>query len=429
MDVTSTRRSAGAAGLWSKADFRRLWGADVISRLGDATTVLALPLAAIVALGSSPFEVGLIGVAQFAAAIVFGLPAGAWVDRLGRRKLTMIAADVGRAVSLATIPLAYAAGVLTIGQLLVVAAVNAALASFFDVASSAFVPELVGRPNLVEANAKLAMGRSAAEVGGPAIGGALIAVAGAPLAVAFDGVSFVVSAMTLRRVSIDDHGQPPGTTSGGTSLRRDISIGVRFVARQPYVRAVAVTACLGNLSRTVAFTVLLIYAIREAGLSPLAIGVAFAVGNVGFFVGGLTATRLTRRLGLGCAMVVAVLCFGPAMTLVLVAPAAQLAPAIGLMAFLNGLGIAFHGVNQISLRQAVTPARLLARVAAVTRLLIMGALPLGAAIGGILGSVIGLHQTMVIGTVGLYLMVIPYLVSPVHRLRSLPEPDEGHDPA
>ena len=407
--------------LWALADFRRFWSADLVSKLGDGTTFLALPLTAIVALESSPFEVGLIGVAQLASAIVFGLPAGALVDRLGRRRRTMIAADLGRAVSLATVPIAFALGTLTIAQLLIVAATNAALAACFDVASSAFVPRLVGRANLVDANAKLALGRSAAEVGGPAIAGVLIGLAGAPLAVLFDGASFIVSALTLGRVSVDDREPPGDGTSTRSSLRADIATGIRYVAHQPYIRAVVATACVANLSRTVAFTALLIYAVRVAGLTPVEISVAFAVGNVGFFVGGLTATALTRRLGVGRTMIGSVLCFGPGMTLVVAAPRELLVPSITVMALLNGFGIATHGVNQISLRQSVTPNRLLGRVSAVTRLVIMGALPLGAALGGTLGSLVGLHATLVIGTLGLYAAVVPYLASPVHRLVAMPE--------
>ena len=384
-------------GLLAERDFRWFWSADLVSKIGDTTTFLAMPLTAIVVLDSSPLEVGLIGVAQLVAAIAFGLPAGAWVDRSGRRLTIMVAADLGRAASLATVPLAYAAGILTLGQLLVVAGVNAALSAFFDVASSAFVPRLVGRLNLIEANAKLALGRSAAEVTGPAAAGALIGLAGAPLAVLFDAASFVLSGAMLRRISVRDMKPTSETEAVRPSLRTDIAVGLRYVAHQPYVRAVVATACWANFTRTMAFTVLLIYAVREAGVSPFGIGLAFAIGNVGFFVGGLSATSYTRRLGVGRAMIGSVLCFGPGMTLVAAAPASLLVPALTVMLFLNGFGIATHSVNQISLRQSVTPTRLLARVSAVTRLLIMGALPLGAALGGALGSLAGLHTTLIIG--------------------------------
>jgi len=408
-------------GLWHEADFRWLWSADLVSKVGDATTVLVLPLIAIVVLGSSPIEVGLIGAAQLAPAILFGLPAGALVDRLGRRRPVMIAADLGRAISLGSIPGAYLLGVLSIGQLYLVAAVNATLASFFDVASSALVPGLVGRANLVEANAKLALGRSAAEVSGPAIGGSLIGLVGAPFAVVFDAASFVASATGLSRVRHPEVDQGAMPSPARRSLRMDVAAGVRYVIDQPYVRAVVATAFIANLSRTVALTVLLIYAVRTIGLSAAAVGIAFAIGNLGFFAGALTATRFTRRLTIGRAMIVSVLCFGPGMTLVALAPAALLLPAIGGMAFLNTFGVATHGVNQISLRQSVTPPELLARVSAVTRLVITGALPAGATIGGVLGSVVGLHAALLVGTLGLYLAAAPYLLSRIDRLRSLPE--------
>lgn len=420
--------TSNLGGLWQQVSFRWLWTADLVSKVGDATTVLVLPLIAIVVLGSTPLEVGLIGAAQLAPAIVFGLPAGAWVDRLGRRRPVMIAADLGRAVSLGSIPVAYLLGTLSIGQLYLVAAVNATLAAFFDVASSALVPGLVGRASLVEANAKLALGRSAAEVSGPAIGGSLIGLVGAPFAVLFDAGSFVLSALGLGRIDHPETGPSlprQGTANPSRSLRTDVAIGIRYVARQPYVRAVVATAFVANLSRTIALTVLLIYAVRTIGLSAAEVGIAVAIGNLGFFAGALTATRLTRRLTIGRAMVASILCFGPGMTLVALAPPALLLPAIGGMAFLNTFGVATHGVNQISLRQSVTPPEMLARVSAVTRLVITGALPAGATIGGTLGSLIGLHATLVLGTIGLYLAAVPYLLSRVDRLRSLPEPDSA----
>ena len=426
MHVAALKRSApGLGDLWQRPDFRWLWTADLVSKVGDATTVLVLPLIAIVVLDGSPFEVGVIGAAQLAPAIVFGLPAGAWVDRVGRRRAVMIAADLGRAISLGSIPVAYLLGALSIGQLYLVAAVNAALAAFFDVASSALVPGLVGRASLVEANAKLALGRSAAEVSGPAIGGSLIGLVGAPLAVLFDAASFLASAYGLSRIRHPEGVAPetlPLARRRG-SFRADVADGIQYVVHQPYVRAVVVTAFVANLSRTVALTVLLIYAVRTVGLSAAHVGIAVAIGNLGFFVGAVTATRLTQRLTIGRAMVASVLCFGPGMTLVVLAPGSLLLPAIGGMAFLNTFGVATHGVNQISLRQSVTPPALLARVSAVTRLVITGALPAGAAIGGTLGSLIGLRETLVFGTIGMYVAAVPYLLSRVDRLRSLPAPD------
>jgi MFS family permease len=416
---TIPRHWRASLGVLAEAGFRRFWVADLISRVGDGTSFLALPVMVIVVLGGGPFEVGLLGVAQLAAAVAIGLPAGAIVDRFGRHRMTLVLADLGRAACLASIPVAFVAGALTIAQLLVVVAVNAALAAFFDVAAAAVTPRLVGRDRLVEANARLAVGRSAAEVSGPAIAGTMIQLAGAPLAVLFDSVSFVISAAFLRGVPLDDRSTPSGRDRPW--IRSAIVVGVRFVTGNPYVRPIIATACINNVARTAAMTVLLVHAVRDVGVPVAEIGLAYAVGNLGFLVGSLAATRLTKRLGLGHAMLGSVLCFGPAMTLVLVAPPHLLAPAIAAMAFVNGFGIATHSVNQISLRQAVTPPALMARVAAVTRLLIMGALPLGAAIGGVLGSILGAEAALAIGTAGLYAGAVPYLLSPVHALRAMPE--------
>jgi MFS family permease len=406
--------------LWRWPDFVRLWCASAVSHVGDAITRLALPLVAIVSLEASPLAVAALGAAQFAPFLLVGLPVGAFVDRLVRKRRVMVIADIARAVTIASVPVAYIGEVLTLQHLIAVAFVHGCLSAFFDVASSAYLPSLVGRPSLVDANGKLELARSGAQIAGPGAAGLLIELATAPLALVADAISFLGSALLLSRIR---HREPrPDEARRGprATLFREVIEGTSFVFREPRVRAVALTALLANLFRSVLLAVLLIYLVRDAHAPAGAIGVAFAVGNVGFVVGAVTAASLSRRLGVGPTMQAAVALFGPAALIVAIAPADLAVYAVAVMVLLDSFGIGVHGVNQVSLRQAITPEQLRGRMTATVRFLILGAIPLGTMIGGVLGSVLSLRAAIWVGVGGLFLAILPYALSSVHRLTSLP---------
>jgi MFS family permease len=391
-----------------------------VSHVGDAITRLALPLVAIVSLGASPLAVAALGAAQFAPFLLVGLPVGAFVDRLARKRRVMVLADIARAFTIGSVPLAYAVGLLTLPHLIAVAFIHGCLSALFDVAVSAYLPALVERRRLVDANGKLELARSGAQIVGPGAAGVLIELVTAPLALMADAISFLASALLLSRIR---HGEPsPGGASGGgrSTLIREVIEGTSYVFREPRVRAVALTALLANLFRSVLLAVLLIYLIREAHAPAAAIGIAFAVGNVGFVVGALTAAPLSRRLGVGPTMQAGVALFGPAALIVAIAPADLAVYAVAAMVLLDSFGIGVHGVNQVSLRQAVTPEHLRGRMSATVRLLILGAIPLGTMLGGVLGSTLSLRAAIWIGAGGLFLASLPYALSSVHRISSMP---------
>ncbi len=276
-------------------DFLKLWTAETISVFGSAITQLALPIIAATTLDVTPFEFGLLTTIEFLPFILFSLPAGVWVDRLRRRPI-LIAGDLGRAIAIASIPVAFAFDALTIWQLYIVGFVNGILTVFFDVAYQSYLPSVVDRDQLVEGNSKLEITRSASQILGPGLAGILIGVLKAPFAMLLDSVSYVISAIFvffIRRpeppvVAHDEeaHGPKP-------SMRQEIAVGLRYVTGHRWLRNVAATTGISNFFGNVINAILILYLVDERGLGPEAIGFAFSVASVGFLIGAFTTNRIT----------------------------------------------------------------------------------------------------------------------------------------
>ena len=393
--------------------------AEGITRFGDAITTVALPLTAVLVLDASPAGLALLGVAQAAPILLLSIPAGVWVDRRARRWPLLIAADVGRAVLLCLVPLALALDVLSLPLLAAIALAMSVCGTFFDLAFAGWVPRLLAGDELHRANARIELARSASAIGGPASGGALVALLSAPVALLGDALSFVGSGLlvySIRRAEPERLAAPP---RGPT--RRELSAGLRFIVGQPLLRAITATAGINNFTRSVAMAVAILYLVDNARLSAVEIGIAFALGNAGFAVGALVARPLTRRIGMGSTMQLGVGLFGPSMLVFALAPVQWAGPAFALMLFANSFGIAIHNVNQVTVRQLLTPDHLRARVAAVFRLVIFGALPVGTAVGGLIAQGFGLRAAFLVSAVGLAVGSVPYLLVRVRRLRSIDE--------
>jgi MFS family permease len=411
--------------VWQDSDFVKFWSAASVSLIGDAVTQLALPLIAISLLDATPFQVGLVGGAQFLPFLLIGLPAGAIIDRLASKRRLLVLADLARALSLLSIPLAYAGGLLSLELLCAVAFLNGAMTVFFDVAATSYLPVLLDRERLVDGNAKLELSRSSAQIVGPATAGLLIQVASAPVALLADAVSFLMSGALIARVR---RAEPlPSARTEARRIRdlgREIVEGARYVFSQPYVRAIALTTTTANFFRSALLAVLLVYLVREGETSAGAIGVAFAIGNVGFVTAALIAPSAARRLGVGRTMLAAVSLFGPAALLVAISPAGVAIYAAAAMVLIDSFGIGLHGVNQVSVRQAVTPPRLRGRMGGTIRVLMFGTMPLGMMLGGALGSLVGLRAAIWFSTAGLFLAALPYALSSTRRLVEVPKPQE-----
>lgn len=400
-------------------DFLKLWGAQTISVVGTRITELALPLTAIGLLGTSAFQVGLLAAAHYAPYLIIGLPAGVWVDRLRRRRV-MIVADMVRFGVLLTVPIAAATGVLHVWLLFPAAIVVGMMSVFFDLASQAYLPTLVGARRLIEGNTKLQLSRTAGDLTGPGIGGILVQWITAPFAIVADAVSYVFSALALLLIRHPDPLPPRNTDSG---MIAEIVTGLRAVFADPLLRPLLLATGVGNSFGFFGMcqAVLVLHCIRELHVSPVALGIVLGAGNAGMLAGSLLNRRVTNRAGIGRVIVGGVLLAGAALSILAVAPAGPMAPpvlATGLA--LVGAGVAVANINQVSLRQSVTEPQVLGRMTATFRVVNYGAIALGAALGGVLAGPIGLRGVLWLAAAGGTLAVVPVLLSPIRALHTIP---------
>ena len=406
------------------ADFVRLWVAETISQFGTQVSLLAIPLVAVTLLNASPLEVAVLGTVEFLPFILFSLPAGAWVDRLRRRPL-LIAGDIGRAIVLASVPVAYLLGVLTMAQLYVVGFLVGTLTVLFDVAYQSYLPSLVERDQLVDGNGKLEASRTIAQSAGPALGGGLIGLVTAPLAILADAVSFGVSAIFLFAIrrhepAPDRHADEHGRRRG--SLRQEVGEGLRYVLGNRYLRGIAASTATSNFFNNLATATLIVYAVRDLSLSPAEIGLIFGLGNIGAFIGALTADRLARRFGVGRTIVGSTALGGPGLLLIALAPRDLPVPFLIAGTFLIGFEAVVYNINQVSFRQAITPTSMQGRMNATMRFIVWGTIPLGSILGGAVATLFGLRTAIWVGALGMFLALVPLLLTPVHRLKEMPAP-------
>jgi MFS family permease len=407
-------------GLWRHPDFVKLWSAETVSQFGTQFTQLALPLAAIDVLHASAFEVAALTTVEFLPFLLVSLPAGVWVDRLRRRPM-LVAGDLARAALLASIPIAYAFDALTIWQLYGVGFFVGIATVFFDVAYQSYLPSIVQRDQLIDGNAKLEISRAAAQLGGPGLAGVVIQALRAPAAIAFDAVSFVGSALFI--FGIRKQERSPQAEGPRRRMREELREGLRYVLTHPYLKNIAACTALFNFFGNMGFAVLLVFARRDLGLSPLAIGLALTVSNVGPLLAAFNAHRISSRFGVGRTIIWASVLGGPAFLIIPFAPHGNAALTFLIPAFiLGGLANVIYNVTQVSLRQAITPERIQGRMNSVMRFIVWGTIPLGSLLGGVLASTIGVKETLIVGGIGCCIPFLPVLFSPVRGIRTMPEP-------
>jgi MFS family permease len=422
-------RAARRPSLWHHADYMKVWTAALISLMGTQVSQLAIPYIAAIVLGSSNFEIALLSAVEFAPFLFFALPAGAWLDRV-RRRPVLIAGDFGRGIALLTIPIAYVLGVLTIWQLYLVAFITGALTVFFDVADQSYLPALLDKEDLVEGNAKLTTPQASAAVIGPPFAGGLISLFAAPLAVIVDAASFFASGGLISLIRKRE--PKPDRQSGGdgepTSLRQEVSEGLRYVLGNRYLRMIAASTATSNLGTNIFFALYAAFVFRELGLSPGLVGAAQGLGAFGVLAGAFLAQPIGRWLKTGPTIVLSILVDGPALLLYALMPADP-GPAAGIIfasSFLIGLSAVVYNVHQVSYRQAITPLAMQGRMNATMRFIVWGTIPIGALIGGVLASFLPLRTTLFIGAAISSVAFLWVLLSPVRTLREIPT---GPEPA
>ena len=425
--------SSPRPGLLRHPDFLKLWTAETISVFGSQVSALAIPLIAVLILKVTPFEVALLGTIEMLPFILFTLPAGAWVDRLRRRPI-MITGDLGRAVALVTIPIAYSVGALTIWQLYLVGFVTGVLTVFFDVSNQSYLPSIVEADELVEGNSKLQISQSAAQIAGPGIAGFLVGLITAPFAILVDAVSFVLSAFFVFLIRRPEPPVVHPADEAGEkrpSIWNDIRAGLGFVLRNPSLRAIAGGTATSNLFSSIGYATLILYLADKAylGLDPATIGLVFGIGNVGALVGALAANRIAARFGLGPTIIGTLFVGSFNLLLVAAAPTAFPVPFLIAGGMLGGFSQMAYNINQVSYRQAICPPRMQGRMNATIRFLVWGTMPIGSIIGGVLATVIGVHEAIWIGAIlGLTAVLFP-LLSPVRHIRVMPTPTAEDAPA
>jgi MFS family permease len=430
-----TAPAAGRASLWHHPDYMKLWTAATVSLMGSQVSLIAIPFIAAIVLNSSPFQVALLPAIEMLPFILFTLPAGAWLDRV-RRRPVLIASDIGRGLALLTIPLAYAAGDLTIWQLYAVAFVTGSLTVLFDVADQSYLPALLDREDLVEGNAKLQIPIAAAQIAGPALGGGLIGIVAAPFTVLVDAVSFFASGGLVSLIRKQEHKpeRPVAADGSATSLRTEIAQGLRYVLYNGHLSRIAGSTGTSNLGTSIAFAVFPFFVYRELGLSPALIGASLGLGSIGILAGAIAAAPLARRFGVGPVIVGSMFAAGPAAFLIVLLPAADTGPstavisvaalAAGALLVTQQLLMSFtsvvYNVNQVSYRQAITPLTMQGRMNATMRFVVWGTMPVGSLIGGLLASVFPVRVAILAGAIVASTAFLWVLFSPVRALREIP---------
>jgi len=399
-------------------DFRRLWVGDAFGQLGFQLTSIALPVLAVRDLHATEWQMGLLTAAETAAFLVIGLPTGAWVDRMRKRRV-LIAADLVRAATLAVVVALALTGNASMAVLYAGALVMSVATVFFDVAHQSYVPGLVGLAHIGEGNAKLQATQSVAGVAGPALGGALLRVVLAPVLLAVNAVTYLVSALALSRIRKPEE-LPP--REHRRPLKEEIAEGLRFVVRQPLLRRIVACTAIGNLFGAAAGAVTVIFALRELGLDEAAYGTVLSASAVGGLLGAVASDRLVRWFGEGRVIPLSALAFAPGAALTPLAAVLPFPPQATLIAggVLFYLAVVVYNVAQVSFRQRVCPPPLLGRMNASVRFIVWGTTPIGGLLGGWLGHTFGATTTLWVGAAGAVVAALPVLFSPLLRMRELP---------
>jgi MFS family permease len=392
--------------------FRHYWSAQTISMFGDQISSLAMPLVAVLVLKAGAAQMGYLTALIWLPSLLFGIPAGAWVDRIGRRRATMIAADLGRFALLASLPVCYVIGILTLVQVYAVAFGAGVLSVLFNVCDTTMFVSLVSADHYVEGNSLIHFSRALSFVGGPTVGGLLVQSLTAPFAVAADALSFLGSALLLRRIR---SGEPPPADSGPGAL----TAGAKFIARSPIVRAGLCAAATINFFDFAFLALFVLYAVRKLDVPPGLLGLVLGAGAVGGVLGAAATKRISRAMGLGRTCVLGCVLFTA--PLLLVPLAAGPRPLILAMLFLaefgSGVGVMILDISIGSIFATVTPDALRARVTGAFQAINFGTRPLGALVAGGLATFIGLRPTLWLAAVGAILGVLWLLPSPLPWFR------------
>jgi MFS family permease len=411
--------AAPPRGIFANHDFRKLWAGQTVSLIGTQVTQFTMPLVAVLTLNATVLEVGVLNSLRFVPVLLLSVFAGVWLDRRRRRPI-LIACALGNVVLIGLVPIAAATGHLSIGLLYAVQGLVGLLNMIFDVGALSYVPFLVERKQLSEANARLQASSAVAGISGPGLAGLLVGLITAPVTLSVDAVSYLASAIGL--ITVTSREPEPEPKPQDYSVWGSIAEGFRAVFGTRLLRALITQSTALNLFFGSFITIFVVYAVRTVRLSPLELGLVIGASAAGGLAGALLATRLRDRIGYGKAMAVTTIGVSAAPLLLLIPRHVSVATVVIMIVAQLGYGasISAFNVNAITLRQVVTPTRLLARMNATYRMLIWGAAPVGAVAGGLLGSAVGLRTAVLISLVAMTSPILWIFFSPVFRLAEMP---------
>lgn len=412
-----------AARSGSGGSFTRYWVAATISSFGTAVTAVAMPVLVVQVLGASPVEVGIVNAAQFVPYAVLGLLAGVYVDRW-RRARVLVGASVGRGLALGLIPVLWLAGALQIWSLVVLLLIFGSLAVFGLAASHSLLPQIVPRARLLSANSRLDQTDAAAQTAGPALGGGLVGLLGAPVTIAIDAVSYLVEAALIARLPLTE---PARVTAADEpprrrSVRREIGQGLRWTYRHVSLAPLAISTHLWFFANAGALTVLALFALRDLALSPAAYGLLFAVAGITTLVGAAVAPWAGRAIGAGRSIVIARMVYPVAWLLIAAAALTGIGGTGALVALfvamaLQGFVAGLENPNEMAYRQAVTPDALLGRTNATMRSANRTMAALGALVAGVVVAAAGIAPALV-GVVVVFIAAgVVAVASPLRHAR------------
>ncbi|MFP5023476.1 MFS transporter [Pseudonocardia phyllosphaerae] len=405
--------------LWRHRDFLSLWAGQSISEIGSAVTKLALPLTAVVVLDASPFEVGLLTAAATVAFIVVTLPAGPIVDRFPKRTI-MIICDAARLLIIGSVPVAWYVGLLGIGQLYAVALAAGACTVFFDVAYQSYVPAIVARDQLADANGRLTTTQELAELTGPGLGSVLVGMIGVAGAMIADAASYLVSLVALTRIRHREPRRPsppPGRAGRRSRMRAEIAEGMRFVLRHPILRRVVACSATSNLFSSMATAMQVLFLVRVLGVDPAVTGLLLAAGALGGILGGVLSGWLARTVGSARIIWLSILVFGMPQFV-----AALAHPGWSVVLFPIGFGLSYFAIVSfnvavVTYRQTVCPPELLGRMNAAIRWVVWSTIPVGGVVAGVLGTAVGIRPTLLVACLGTWAAGLWVFFSPLRRMR------------
>jgi MFS family permease len=402
--------------LTRNANFRRYFVGQSVSLIGDQVSLIALPLTAVLALHASPGQMGALTTAYLVPNLIFSLHAGVWVDRRGRRRQVMVATDVGRGLLMATIPLAFAFGHLTWPHLYAVSFLLGTLSVFFYVAYGAFFQVIVPRDDYVQANSLIHGSRAFSFFAGQSLGGVLVQLLRGPYALALDSVSFLWSALFLARIDAEE---PPGAPHESSGLMS----GVRWIRNNPIMRAELLGVATINLFNFMFFALFMLYAVRALEITPATLGLVLGAASLGAVSGSVVTGRIARRIGVGPAFIAGCVLFPAPLVLVPLAagPHWLVVTFVFAAEFLSGVGLMLLDIMAGSISAGVVPTAMRSRVSGAFMVVNYGVRPLGTTLAGILGSTIGVRETLWIATLGPMLGLAFLLPSPIRHLADVPE--------